>query len=133
MQSGSWGYEKLFGGFFHRKKGGKQCSMCFLPNTFPRHKICKFSCIHIRRSLTDPTVLISLCGQLHKSHTSSVHNILQSHFLHSSLVPMWDLWQTNWHWDRILSEYFSVPLSSFHQSSMLILQSSITNSQLKLC
>jgi hypothetical protein len=28
---------------------------------------------------------------------------------------MWDLWWTNWHWDRFFPEYFGFPLSiSFH-------------------
>jgi hypothetical protein len=32
---------------------------------------------------------------------------------------MWDLWWTNWHWDRFFSEYFGFPLSvSFHQCSI---------------
>ena len=34
---------------------------------------------------------------------------------------MWDLWQTQWHWDRFFSEYFTFPLSvPSHQLSILI-------------
>jgi hypothetical protein len=32
---------------------------------------------------------------------------------------MWDLWWTNWYWDRFFSEYFGFPLSiSFHLCSI---------------
>jgi hypothetical protein len=32
---------------------------------------------------------------------------------------MWDLWWTKWHWDKLLSELFSFPLSvSFHRCSI---------------
>ena len=34
---------------------------------------------------------------------------------------MWDLWWTEFHWDRFVSKYSGLPLSvSFHQSSILI-------------
>jgi hypothetical protein len=32
---------------------------------------------------------------------------------------MWNLWWTQWHWDRFFLEYFSFPLSiSFHRCSI---------------
>jgi hypothetical protein len=34
---------------------------------------------------------------------------------------MWDLWWTEWHWDKFVSEYFDFPLPvSFHQRSIFI-------------
>jgi len=36
-------------------------------------------------------------------------------------LSMWDLWWTEWHWDKFLSYYISFPLSlSFHQRSVHI-------------
>jgi hypothetical protein len=34
---------------------------------------------------------------------------------------MWDLWWTEWHWERIFSGYFKFPVPlSFHKCSILI-------------
>jgi hypothetical protein len=33
--------------------------------------------------------------------------------------PTWDLWWTEWHWDRFFSEFFGFPLSIYHSTVAL--------------
>jgi len=56
----------------------------------------------------------------------SYHPLLHipCHCREASFIPgqsMWDLWWTKWHWDRILSQYFTLLLSvSCHHCAILI-------------